>query len=216
MHTIDSASGGKERPWPTDDRWGLDPLGRRWDPLWLDWDDSLLCYSPLLVDKTRRVLASNIVCAFDLWLALGGQDPRWPSLMHSNRNRLILIAARKLEGKTGSQEFLDRICKEFKLAVRNGLPALWPEMPDLVNEATNRLVFSNGSEIHALPHNADEVRGPGPTLLHAEELATWPAAQDTIETAAASLYPDGHLVAVTTPAAVTYAADLRSGRLHRE
>lgn len=203
--TYDEARAGEVRPWPT---------GPEWDPLWRDWEAALLTGSPLLIDKTRRVLASHVVCAFDLWLCLGGRDgadverSRWPQLHASEGHRLILIQAKKLDGKTGAAEFLERIGKEYKLALKMGLAGKWPGLPS-AEFNYSRAKFSNGSEIEAVPQGADQIRGPGATLIHMEELGVMEQAQQSLGSALPALSGIGHLVAVTTPNAASYAAELR-------
>jgi hypothetical protein len=203
LWTYDEAMAGMERQWPT---------GADWDPMWRDWETALLCCSPLLVDKTRRVMASHIVCAFDLWLCLGGQDPRWPSLMLSTGHRLVLIQAKKLEGKTGAAEFLDRIGKEYKLAIKHGLRDKWPQLPE-AEFTFSKARFSNGSEIEAVPQGGDQIRGPGATLIHMEEVGVMEKAQQSIGSALPALSGLGHLVGVTTPNAASFAKKIRNGEV---
>jgi len=205
------------RPWPTDERWvewGHSLDGRSWDAYWADWETALLCCSPLLIDKTRRVMASNIVCAWDLWVASGGQDPRWPALMLSTQNRKVIVQSRKLEDEGGSAEFVGRIGEMYRIAVEQGLRERWPGFPEWKFSFGNGRA-SNGGRITAVPQGADQIRGPGTTLLHAEELSFWTEAGETLETAIPALHPYGHLVAVTTPAVGTYAKDIRDGLVGR-
>lgn len=201
--TIDEARGGEVRPWPFEGEW---------ERYWLDWEHALLTCSPLLIDKTRRTMASNVCTAFDLWIAAGGVDPRWPTLELSRENRRVLIQAQKLEGVGGSAEFVDRIRRLLDVAEQRGLSKRWPGFPEFsfkFGVATGR----NGSQINAVPQGAEQVRGPGTTLLHAEELAFWAEARPSMENALPALHPHGHLVAVTTPSVGTYASDIRHGEL---
>ena len=155
------------------------------------------------------------MCAFDLWVAAGGQDPRWEALLLSTRNRRVLVQSQKLEGPGGSAEFVGRIRMLYEEAERRGLRERWPAFPAWT-WAFGRGMAANGGKIDAVPQGADQVRGPGTTLLHAEELSFWDQAQSTMETALPALHPYGHLCAVTTPAAATYAARIRRGEIrHR-
>lgn len=202
--TIDEARGGEVRPWPWDGEW---------ERYWIDWEFALLTCSPLLIDKTRRTMASNVVTAFDLWIAAGGIDPRWPALQLSRSNRRVLIQAQKLEGVGGSAEFVDRIRRILQVSnEKAGVEARWPGFPTFTFKFGVAL-GTNGSQINAVPQGAEQVRGPGTTLLHAEELAFWEQAKPSMENALPALHPFGHLVAVTTPAVSSYAADIRYGRL---
>ncbi len=205
VHTIDRAQAGKVRPWPT---------GADWDEYWSVWIEALATRSLLLVDKTRRTMASNIVCAWDLWIASGGVDRRWEALEGSTDNRLVLIQGRKLQDEMGSEEFVDRISAMYRYAMDAGLAQKWPGFPEWTFGVgwgkSNR-----GGVIRAVPQGADQVRGPGTTLLHMEEISFWEQAQETIGNAIPALYPSGHLVAVTTPAVASYARDLREGKAGR-
>lgn len=201
--TIDEARGGEVRPWPFEGEW---------ERYWIDWEHALLTCSPLLIDKTRRTMASNVVTAFDMWVAAGGVDPRWPALEMSRENRRVLIQAQKLEGVGGSAEFVDRIRRLVDVAEGKGLRERWPSFPTFTF-SFGRARVSNGSQIDAVPQGAEQVRGPGTTLLHAEELAFWEQAKPSMENALPALHPHGHLVAVTTPSVGSYAADIRHGLL---
>lgn len=203
LWTVDEARAGEVRPWPT---------GHGWDPVWRDWETALLCCSPLLVDKTRRVMASNVVCGWDLWVMLGGADPRWPALMLSSANRRVLLQSRKLEGPGGSAEFVGRAATMLRISEEHGLRKAWPGMPRW-SVKFGVIECDHGGRIDAVPQGAEQVRGPGTTLVHAEELSFWEAAQASCETAIPALHPFGHLVAVTTPAAATYAARIRRGEI---
>lgn len=202
--TIDEARGGEIRAWPFEGEW---------ERYWLDWEHALLtAEGPLLVDKTRRTMASNVVTAFDLWVLAGGTDPRWPTLERSQSNRRVLIQAQKLEGVGGSAEFVDRIRRLLDVAEQKGLRAKWPGFPTFAF-SFGRARASNGSQIDAVPQGAEQVRGPGTTLLHAEELAFWEQARASMENALPALHPYGKLIAVTTPQVGGYAADIRNGEL---
>jgi hypothetical protein len=209
--TTDEARGGRVAPAPD----------------WLFLDDvcdMLITEKKLFIEKSRRVFASWTVCAFDVWLAAGGQDPRWkgkktdehpegePSLMRGNSHRQIFIVARKFE-KPGSDWFLQSrvkfICEQFEL---HGCHEMWPAFPRFQfkeGEAT----FSNGSTITAVAQGADQLRGPTSTFVHCEETAFWEMAQPTMEGLLPSLLGGGHVAIVTTAQAATYAQKIRDGKL---
>jgi hypothetical protein len=219
LKTVDKARGGQVRPWPFDDNTRADPKGRSWDAYWRDWELALLQCPRLLVDKNRRTMATNLMSAFDLWVASGGQDARWEALMLSVRNRHVLIQGRKAEGPGGSEEFLGRVAELYQASLPS-IKAEWVDFPVWqfnVKSATN----SWGGKIDAVPQGADQVRGPGPTLIHDEEVSAWEQAQASIETAMASLAADnpeggtigGHLVAVCTPSNPSYPKSIREGKV---
>lgn len=212
--TIDQARAGQIRKWPR---------GPGWDEYWEDFTSTVIRRRTLLVDKTRRVMASNLVCALDLWLMLGGRDKErpnfpygwWPALALSSSRRAILLQSKKLEGVGGSAEFLTKIKDMYTVSMDQGLGDKWPGVPS-IEFHVEHAEASNGSKIQAVPQGADHVRGPGATLLHAEELSFWDQAEATIQTAIPALNPDGHLIAVTTPKPATYAARLRKGEISRD
>jgi hypothetical protein len=207
VRTTDKAMAGKIRQWPT---------GPEWDEYWADWETSLLCCSPLLVDKTRRTMASNVICAFDLWLASGGTDPRWPVLLESRENRSVLIQAQKLgknrEDEGCSAEFVTRIEQLYDNAVRAGIRTLWPSFPEWeFGFGWGRA--SNGGKILAIPEGPGQVRGAGTTFLHMEEGGEWEQAEATCSVALPSLFPHGHAVMVTTPVVGSYVQRIRNGEI---
>ena len=207
--TVDEARAGEVRKWP----FGVGEDGKSWDEYWRVWDEALLTRKLLFVDKTRRTMASNVVVAFDLWLLAGGQDPRWPELMRSDRNRSILIQSKKLEGETGSQAFvakMETLCRNFE---ENGGRKLWSEFPKAKFSASNGR-FNNGSRVEAVAQGGQQVRGPGSTLIHVEEAGFMEEAQESIETAVPALAGGGRIVVVTTPNAMAgYLKKLRAGEL---
>lgn len=172
----------------------------------------LLTEKKLFFEKSRRVFASWTVCAFDVWLAAGGQDPRWPELMLGHSHRQIFIVARKFE-KPGSDWFLQSrvklICEQFEL---HGCHELWPEFP-LFSFKEGEATFSNGSHITAVAQGADQLRGPGATFVHCEEVSFWEMAQPTMEGLLPTLLGGGHVAIVTTAQATTYAQKIREGKL---
>ncbi len=172
-----------------------------------DWDflteieHLLLTERKLMLEKSRRVFASWTVCAFDLWIAGGGQDPRWPELMLGNSHRQGFIVARKFE-KPGSDWFLQsRVKTIYDQFEARGCREKWPEFPYFhfkEGEATG----SNGSHITAVAQGADQLRGPGATFVHAEEAAFWELAQPTMEGLLPTLLGGGHVAVVTTAQAL--------------
>jgi hypothetical protein len=174
--------------------------------------DALILYSPLLIDKARRVLASWIVCAFDLWLIGGGQDPRWVNeqgeavLMQSTENRKVVIASQKLEGPAGSAWFLEeRIRFIYDQFEERGFRELyWPEFPT-IEFKFGKAVASNGGSIECIAQGADQARGLAATLFHCEELSAWDKAGTTIGTIMPTLRGGGHLAAIATARSGTYA-----------
>lgn len=210
--TIDKAMAGKARPWPRGIEHGIS-----WDDYWADLDAALLgCAAPLLIDKTRRTMISNVLCAFELWLAAGGHDPRWPVLEESQANRLIIIQAQKM-GKNKSDEgcaaeFVAREEAMYHLMVEQGLRQRWPGFPQFT-WGFGWGTASNGSKIVAVGEGPDQIRGPGPTWLRMEELAAWEQAQATCAVAMPALYPYGRACAVTTASAGTYAHRIRNGEI---
>lgn len=183
------------------------------DPYLVDVCDALIERDLLFVEKSRRVRGSWIACAFDLWIAAGGQDPRWPQLMLSTHNRQVILAARKLKDLQGSAWFLrERVKYIYDQALLHGIREVWPDFPVFAwtyAEARG----SNGSRINAVPSGSDVMRGPGATLLHAEEVAFWGRAKAAISGARPIVQGGGHILLITTPSAGTYAEMIRNGKL---
>lgn len=187
-------------------------------PFLLQLSDLLITKEKLFLEKSRRVFASWTVCAFDVWVAAGGQDPRWKNrmgesvLMHSTGYRQVWLASRKYES---SIFFLERrvrfIVEQF---LRRGGKEKWPEFPDFTwREQDARC--SNGSVITAVAQGSDQLRGPAATLVHLEELSFWEEAKQTVEGLIPTTQGGGHVVAVTTPRAGSYAQMIRDGSLSR-
>lgn len=213
--TIDEAGGGASRQWPR----GLGDDGKSWDQLWRELERHLLNSRVLFLEKSRRVLASWLTCCFDIWLAGGGQDARWrdekgrPVLTRSDRNRTIVVAARKAEGEAGSEWFIkQRIVPILEAFEEHNCRALWPQFPTWTAKA-GQVQFSNGSRIVGVPSGSDQLRGAAATLLHFEEVAFWTDAASTIGGALPTLRGGGHCVMITTAKVGTYAADLRNDKL---
>lgn len=214
--TIDEARAGVVRKWPS----GKGRDGRSWDDLWLDYEELLLTRRLLMFEKSRRVLASWCVCAFDVWLAAGGQDPRWTyiendgsiqqPLMSSYGNRVIILAAQKAEGEFGSEWFIEkRIKGVLDGCEAHGLREKWPGFPEWTHKQ-GVVEFSNGSRIVGVPQGSNQLRGGGITLIHAEEFAFWENARKAIGGALPTLSGIAHFVGLTTPEVGTYAADIRN------
>jgi hypothetical protein len=66
-------------------------------PFLKDFATDLITHPKLLVEKSRRVLASWTACAFDVWVAAGGRDERWKTLTNGDSHRLVWISARQFE-----------------------------------------------------------------------------------------------------------------------
>lgn len=199
VYTKDEARGGEVRKAPA------------W-PMFRDIEEDLLTENRLLLDKSRRVMASWFVCAFDIWLMAGGQDPRWPALMLSTQNRQVVLASRKEKGFQGSAWFIEsRVKFVAEELERRGIREVWPGWPTwkwTYTEGEN----SMGGKINGVPQGADQCRGPGALFLHFEEVSSWEQAQPSIESATMTLLGSdgigGHICCITTAKVGTYAADL--------
>lgn len=183
----------------------------RWDYL-EEIGDAILTEPLLMIEKSRRVLASWYTCIVDVWVASGGIDPRWPSLMNGPGNRQVVIASRKLEGPQSSSWFLQNRVKFIvdQLEAR-GIRDHWPAFPEWEwshAEARNSI----GGKISAIAQGADQARGIAATLFHLEELAHLEQAQATVEAIIPTLFGQdttgGHLVALCTAKVGGYAADI--------
>lgn len=178
-----------------------------WD-LFRDLEDDLLTEPLLFLDKSRRVLASWFVCGFDVWLMAGGQDPRWPALMRSRNNRQIILAASKMEDIQGSAWFMtERVSFITQELEQRGIREAWPGWPTWFWTKESG-ANSIGAHINPVPQGKDKCRGPGATLIHMEEVASWSEAQPSIESAKMTTQGGGHCVALSTAQVGTYAADL--------
>ena len=206
--TKDEAAGGIVRHLPP-------------DPYIYDLIDRYLRHPLILVEKSRRTRISWITCCYDVWIAAGGQDPRWTDarsgrqiLMGSTENRQVIIASRKLEDIQGSQWFLhNRIKFVVDTLFKNNVRDYWPTFPDWEWTAGEART-SNGSYINAIASGPDQARGAGCTLVHAEEIAFWPNARPSIEGMLPVLLGGGHLIAITTAQVGTYAHDIVKDEFH--
>lgn len=215
---MDEARAGVVRKWPS----GVGKDGKSWDDLWLHLEDLLLTRKLLFLEKSRRVLASWCVCAFDVWLAAGGRDPRWTftepdgtvqrPLMDSAGNRVIILACRKAEGEFGSEWFIERRVKAVVDGCEaHGIRERWPGWPRW-KFRTGVLENTLGGRIAGVPQGSDQMRGGGITLIHAEEIAFWENAKSALGGAIPTLSGVAHLVGLTTPQVGTYAKDIRDGK----
>lgn len=193
-------------------------------PYLRDLDVELLTRERLFIEKSRRVLASWRVCAFDVWVASGGRDPRWvlkkPDgseqqilMQGTGGNRQVYVAAQAFD--EADWYLQERVRFLVNASLEHGLREKWPEFPEWVF-SQGKGVASNGSRIDAAAQGSDVLRGRGATLLHFEEVGVWVKAKQTVEGALPTLRGGGHLVCISTANAGTYAADLVAGRLRGE
>ena len=204
-YTIDEGRGGKIGRFPAH------------YPFIADLVEALhICPMPLMIEKSRRVLASWTVYAWDVWLAAGGQDSRWVNsegeaiLLNNDGYRQVFLVTRKYED---SCRYLHRrvkpICEFFE---KYGCRELWPDFPrPRWNEG--EATFENGSVISAVAQGADQLRGPGATHVHCEEFSFWEQAQRTLSGLIPTTAGGGHVTLITTALAGSYAADVRNGTL---
>jgi hypothetical protein len=114
VYTVDEAGGGWTRKAPN------------W-PFLKDLGDAFIEESRVMVEKARRVFASWYACGFGVWIAAGGQDPRWPQLMNSTGNRQVYIVGQKFEA---SCYFLERRTRFIVNQLEErGIRDHWPDFP---------------------------------------------------------------------------------------
>ncbi len=196
VFTKDEAKGGQVRQFPD-------------YPYFHDLCDDAMIEPLQMWEKARRVLASWLVCSLDCWLLAGGQDPRWPALMNATENRQVILAARKLEDIQGSAWFLEERVRFVytQIEERNLRDTHWPNFPEIkFGFAFGRA--SNGGRINAVPQGADQMRGPGATLIHAEECAFWDSLKKTISGALPVLQGGGHWLGISTANAASYCREI--------
>lgn len=188
-------------------------------PYLKDLCDALIERDLLLIEKSRRVLASWVVCAFDIWLCAGGQDPRWVNsegqrvLLLSTRNRKVLLAALKQEGEQSSEWFLqERVKAILEESEARGLREAWPQFPTWTAKSDRITFHETNCYIAAVPEGQDKLRGAGSTFIHAEEVAFWPHAKPSITAALPVLQGGGHLCGVTTAQVSSFAAEIVKGK----
>lgn len=216
--TVDESRAGKAVQFPT----GQGRDGKHWLPIWEELEEQYLTQELVMLEKSRRVLASWFTCAFDIWLCAGGMDPRWVNengqrvLMESDTHRSVSLITQRAEGQAGSEWFLEErikfILEQFEI---NGCREFWPDFPTWTHRA-DRIQFSNGSTIHALPQGPEKARGPGITFGHVEEFAFWEQAEPTISNLQMTCVGGGHLVAITTANHGTFAHRVRDDKIARE
>ncbi len=197
VYTVDEAGGGWVRKAPD------------W-PFLKDLTDAFIEEPRLMVEKSRRVFASWCACAFGVWIAAGGQDPRWPQLMNATGNRQIYIVGQRFES---SCYFLERRTRFIvnQLEERD-IRKLWPEFPRwtwIEGEAS----LSNGSRVNGVAQGSNKLRGEAGTLVHIEELSFFEKAEQTVGALLPTIRGGGHVIAITTPAANTYAKKIRDGEI---
>ena len=184
------------------------------DPYFKDFCDDLVTENRLFIEKSRRVRASWVVCAFDLWVAAGGMDSRWPALMLSKANRQVVITAQARDPMTiGTASWFlnERVGFIYRELEKRNIWQHWPDFPTFkFNHAQAR--GSNGGLIDALPEGEHKARGGGVTLLHNEEVATWQRAKGTLAAQNPCVMGGGHIIIVTTPQVGSYCADIRNGK----
>jgi hypothetical protein len=179
-------------------------------PYLREMSEILLEHEKVFVEKSRRVLASWVVSAYDCWILGGGQSPKWPALMNATGNRHIFVVARKYES---SCYFLEQrirfIVDQFE--ARGGRD-LWPTFPK-VEWKQGYGYASNGSVIQAVGQGSDQLRGVASTLCHIEEASFMEQAKATFEGLLPTLRGGGRCVVVSTPNAASYASRLVAGTL---
>lgn len=201
--TADEAKGGKVALFPA-------------YPYIKELCDAFIECDLLFIEKSRRVLASWACCCFDIWIAAGGQDPRWVNnqgervLMNETRNRQVYVADRKFDS---AARFLKRrhkfILDQFE--AHDGWTS-WPTFPHWECRE-GEIEFDNNGLITAVAQGSDQLRGAGATLDHLEEIAFWEQAQQTVEGLLPTIQGGGHCIAISTPAAGTYAKRIVHGEL---
>lgn len=205
--TKDEARGGDVRLFPA-------------YPFIYDYAEDYITEPLQMWEKSRRMLGSWFACAGDLWIAAGGQDPRWlgpktdehpdgvPVLLKSTQNRQAIIAARKLEDIQGSAWFLnERVKFIYDQLVMRGIHEKWPDFPTFTFSETVAK-GSNGGRINAVPQGPDVFRGAGATVVHMEEGAFMPDFKRTLSGMGPTLTGGGHCLVITTAESSSYAADI--------
>lgn len=205
--TKDEARGGEVRQFPS-------------YPFIRDYADDYIIEPLQMWEKSRRMLGSWFASAADLWVAAGGQDPRWlgqkttefpngiPVLMRSIENRQVIIAARKLEDIQGSSWFLnERVRFIYDQLVMRGIHEKWPGFPTFTfSETVAR--GSNGGRINAVPQGPDVFRGAGATMVRMEEGAFMSDFKRTLAGMGPTLTGGGHCLVITTAESTSYAAEI--------
>jgi hypothetical protein len=176
-------------------------------------DDILVEKTPLLITKSRRTLISWTCFAFALWLAAGGQDPRWPQLMNATGNRKVIIAAQKFDGENGSAEILaERIGFLVQQFEARGGREKWRGFPEF-QWKQGRVSLSNGSILAAVPQGENQMRGSGVTMILADELQAWEDARPSVCSALQTCRGGGHFVGICTARMPSFVATIVSGEV---
>src|SRR5260370_41094497 len=118
--TRDEARGGRVAPIPR-------------YPFLKDLCDDLIVEEKLFIEKSRRVLATWVACAFDVWIAAGGQDPRWPVLMNARGNRQVYLCHRKFEDADKCLEM--RTWFIIQQLMARDIWKVWPDLPHWTKKA---------------------------------------------------------------------------------
>jgi hypothetical protein len=199
--------------------WTKDEAGGGKVSLMPDWpylravDEMLVEKTPLLITKSRRTLITWTACAFVLWVAAGGQDPRWPSLMNATGNRKCIIAARKFRGENGSSEIMNErlgfLVQQFE---ERGGREKWPNFPTFY-WTKERCKLSNGSVIAAVPQGENQLRGSGVTLIMADELSAWEEARESVCSALQTCRGGGHFFGICTAQSPSFASTIVAGEV---
>ena len=177
-------------------------------PYLKDLAHDLIVERKLFIEKSRRVLASWVVCAFDVWVAAGGRDERWETLTNGDGHRLVWLGARQFE--QANWFLFERVKFLIEKSLDHDLQRKWPEFPDWRwKEGVG--TAANGSQIRCVAQGADAFHGPSATVLHLEEVSRMEQAKATIEGAIPTLRGGGHLVAISTPLNASYASLIVSG-----
>lgn len=198
VQTKDEARGGIVRPFPSD--------------AYVKEVCDVLMEEPLVFfEKSRRTRITWLVSALDLWIAAGGQDPRWPALMLSTGNRQVIIGCRKLEGIQGSAWILgERVRFIYRVLMENGIRERWPGFP-VFEFKFDQATGSNGSLMNAVPQGEDQCRGPGATFMHLDEISHWDRARGSVGAALPCTLGGGRVCLIGTPNTGTFAHELRDG-----
>lgn len=169
-------------------------------------------------EKSRRVLMTWRVSALDLWLAAGGQDPRWPALMKGTGHRTVLIISKKEED--AAWVLSERVKFIYNNLYRGPLREVWPDFPMFTFSDSIKgtlATASNGSSIRALPQGEKQVHQYGGTFLHYEEVSLSEHAGETVAAAIPVMLgkggSSGKICLICTPKVGTWARELREGKL---
>jgi hypothetical protein len=200
--TVDEAAGGEFALFPNDE--------------YVRELCDILMVEPLtLLEKTRRVRATWLCSALEVWVCAGGRDPRWPALCKGEGFRQCIVISKKEED--ANYVIAKRVKIIYDQLWKRGIAEKWPGFPTCRFSYTEAN-WSNGSQIKALPQGPDQVRQFGATLLRYEEFAHSPDAADTVGAALPLLQgkdgSGGHFIGVCTPNADSHARDIRDDEVN--